>query len=632
MCGIAGIAAPRGLDWNGAKPGLERALDRLTRRGPDGQGEWHDGHCALGHRRLAIVDLSAAGAQPMTRGDLAITFNGMIYNFRGLRAELSGKGHRFESESDTEVLLAGWREWGPDLLPKLVGMFAFAIWDAGARTLWLARDRFGQKPLLYREAQGRLAFASDLKALARLTGERGEIDPSALSLYWALRYVPSPYTILKGFRKLPAGHLARFDAQGFAVECWYTELDNIRPDFTDEGEAARTLADTVRTAVADRLVADVPVGAFLSGGIDSAIVTACMADAASDVRTFTVGFEGVPDYYEERPAARAIATYLGTDHTEIPVGPDEALNAVDAVFDALDEPFADSSAVPTYLVSRETRRHVTVALSGDGGDEIFGGYRKYQGELLSRQYQRIPRVLRRGVIEPLGRALPEGKGNRLTEAARRARRFVAHAGKSAIERQTGWARLLNREDVARLAPDHHACLDAPERLVEAYRARAGTCGDPINIMLAGEIGLGLEGDMLVKVDRTSMAHGLEVRSPFLDHRVAACAARMPGRFKLKRGSGKHVLREAFRGRLPAALFNRPKKGFEVPIAEWLTGPLRERTLDAISPDRLAGQGLFDAALPAAWFKTMEGGRRDTSAELWTMIAFQAWWDAWWGGP
>ncbi|MGH7003460.1 MAG: asparagine synthase (glutamine-hydrolyzing), partial [Alphaproteobacteria bacterium] len=517
MCGIAGTADLAGLDRAEAGRRMRAALDRLAPRGPDGESLWADAQCLLGHRRLAIVDLSPAGAQPMLREGLAVVFNGMIYNYRALRAELAALGHRFTSESDTEVLLLGWRQWGEALLPRLHGMFAFAIWDGAARRLFLARDRFGKKPLIYRHDGKRLAFASDLAAAERLAGGDGAIDRAAIRALFTLRFIPEPMTALAGFRKLPPGHCATFSDSGLAVRRWYDLAAADKPRFADEETAARALRAGVEAAVADRLVADVPVGAFLSGGIDSAIVVAGMRKSASRVRTYTVGFEGAPDYYEERPAAKRVADFLGTEHTEIAVSAAEALGAVERVFDGLDEPFADSSALPTYLVSEATRRHVTVALSGDGGDEVFGGYRKYQGELFAERYRALPAPLRKKLIEPLARLLPEGKRNPLLERARRLRRFVAHAGGDAAARQAGWMRLLAEDETRELlgpAPE----TPSLELAIAGLRDGAGG-DDPINQMLAADLALGLPGDMLTKTDRMSMANSLEVRCPLLDHRV-----------------------------------------------------------------------------------------------------------------
>ncbi len=622
MCGLAGLIDFAGLARDAVAPRLDRALDRLAPRGPDGTGRWFDARAALGHRRLAIVDLSEAGAQPMARDGRVVAFNGMIYNYRALRDELRAAGHDFTSDTDTEVLLAGWAEWGADLLPRLHGMFAFALWDLTAGALILARDRFGQKPLLYRHDGRRIAFASQLHALQCLT-DTATIDPAALRLYFALRYLPEPWSILDGVAKLPPGHLARATASGLTVERWY-DLAAARPArITDEQAARDGLRERFDAAVRDRLVADVPVGTFLSGGINSALIAASMVRATPGVRTFTVGFEGAAAYYEERPAARAVADHLGTDHTEIAVSADETERVLDRVFDALDEPFADSSAIPTWILARETRRHVTVALSGDGADEVFGGYRKYQGELLAARYHALPAPLRRA-LERGAAILPEGKGNSALEAMRRARRFLAHAGQDAAGRQAGWARNLSEGELDALLV---APADGPtvESLVAELRTAARD-DDPTNAMLAADIALVLPGDMLVKADRMTMAHALELRCPFLDHRVVEWAASLPGAMKLARGAGKRILRETFADRLPYDVFRLPKRGFEIPIADWLTGRLSDRVRDAIDPERLRHQGLFRPDLPARWLAELKSGRRDTSWQLWTMVAFQAWQD------
>ena len=466
MCGIVGMVDFRGLPRDGLDARLGRALDRLSRRGPDGNGTWSDARCALGHTRLAIIDLTEEGAQPMAGHGRVITQNGEIYNYEALRRELMGLGHEFATRSDTEVLLAGWREWGRELLGRIVGMFAFALWDGEAGELVLARDRFGKKPLLYTRAGRRLVFGSDLLALERLDGQSGTLDPAALRLLFTLRFIPEPHSIAEGVAKLPPGHLARFTADGLSVEPWY-DLAAARPArYGDEGDAAADLRTAFDASVAARTVADVPVGAFLSGGIDSAVLASSLARMGGQVRTFTVGFPDAGAYYEERPEARRVAEHLGTDHTEIELGPEEARAGLDGVFEGFDEPFADSSALPTYLLSQVTRRHVKVALSGDGADEVFGGYRKYLGELHAGRYQRLPAILRAGVIEPLVAALPESKDSALLERARRLRRFTAHAGKPAAGRQAGWARLLGESEL-----DQLLAIPAPAPNVEERIAR-----------------------------------------------------------------------------------------------------------------------------------------------------------------
>lgn len=624
MCGLAGSVALAGLDRVAIEPRLARAVVRLGPRGPDADGTWFDGRCALGHTRLSIIDLDARATQPMEGHGAVIAYNGEIYNFAELRGELEARGQTFTTASDTEVLLAGWQHWGESLLDRLVGMFAFALWDPQLGALVLARDRFGKKPLLYALDGARLSFASELVALDCLRDTSDGINEHALRLLFSLRYLPEPSSIRPGVATLPPGHMLRFDAGGVAVTRWYDLATRSRPNYADDQEALADLTARFDAAVADRLVADVPLGVFLSGGIDSGLVAASMARHGGTVKTFTVGFEGAAAYYEERPAARMLAAHLGTTHTEVAVGADEALAAIDAVFDGLDQPFADSSAVPMYLLARETRRAVTVALSGDGADEVFGGYRKYQAERYAALYQAIPAWLRGSLIEPLIARLPESKSHPLLEGFRRLRRFAAHAGAAPAARQAGLNRLLDGGDLDRLFT---GSAPAPnlEVLVGSLRLAAGT-EDPINAMLAADIGLGLPGDMLVKVDRMSMANSLEVRCPFLDHRVVECAAALPGRLKLGRAGGKIALRRAFADRLPAAVFQRPKKGFELPIAAWLTGPLGDRTRRAIDPERLRLQGLFRPELPRAWYDALVTGRRDTSEALWTMVAFQAWYE------
>ncbi len=622
MCGIAGLIDWKGLDRATVEPRLDRALARLKLRGPDSAGRYVDEVAAFANTRLAIQDLSGAAALPMARHGLVIAYNGEIYNFPALRAQLLARGHRFESAGDTEVLLAGWKEWGEALLPMLDGMFAFALFDPISHQVFLARDRFGKKPLLYRSTNSGLVFGSDLIALEAMLGERRPLDPEALALYLTLGWVPEPYSIALDVHKLPPGHLARFSATGMDMRRWYDLAAPRSPRYSDEGRAARDLVHHFDAAVAARLIADVPLGVFLSGGIDSALIAASMVRQSGKVRSFTVGFAGAAAYYEERPAAARIARHLGTDHQAIEVAPKDALAALDPMFEGLDEPFADSSALPTFILSREVRRHVTVALSGDGGDEVFGGYRKYQGELMAARYQNLPRCLRTGVIEPLARLLPENKNVRLFDRTRRLRRFIAEAGKDEIGRQAGWLRMLSDEALQQLSAK---ALPPPplNAMIATRRADAGQA-DPINRMLHADLFFSLPSDMLVKVDRMSMANSLEVRSPFLDHRVVECAAAMSGDFKLVSGEGKRILRRAFADRLPAEAFALPKKGFELPIASWLTGELNDLCRRAIDPARLKRQGLFRPDLPLAWHKALKTGRRDTSAQLWTLIAFQAW--------
>ena len=625
MCGIAGLVDLGGLRADEAAARSQVALDRIRMRGPDGEGTWADRHCALVHTRLAIIDLSPLGAQPMARDGLVITYNGEIFNFAEVRDELARLGHQFRSSSDTEVLLAGWRQWGAQLLPRLNGMFAFAIWDAASRTLFAARDRFGEKPFVYTASGSRLAFGTDLIACEAMLGETRPVDPAALRALFTLRFVPEPWSIARGVHKLPAGHWLRFGPRGLFVEPWY-DLSTARGHVPMEAANAESgLRQRLDAAVQARLVADVPVGVFLSSGIDSALVAASVAASGARLKTFTVGFEGAADYYEERPLAAAVARHLGADHTEIAVSGRRAGEVLDRVFVALDEPFADASAVPTFLVSEATRRSVKVVLTGDGADEVFGGYRRYWSELYAGLWSRLPKALRH-VCRHLVMRLPEGKDSRLMELLRRARRFVETTDPSPVRRQTAWMRLASEQELDRLLGSASNEAISIERLVSDRRA-ASRDDDPINAMLACDVALGLPGDMLVKVDRTSMASALETRTPYLDQRVVEWAFALPGSAKLAldggRPVGKRILRNAFRDRLPSEVFNRPKRGFEMPVAAMLNGQAADRLAAATDPAALKRQGIFDPLQVETWRRELAAGR-DTSWQLWTVLAFQEW--------
>jgi asparagine synthase (glutamine-hydrolysing) len=625
MCGIAGLVDLAGLDAAPAAQRSAAALARLRARGPDGEGDWSDGYCALVHTRLSIIELSPLGAQPMMRDGLVITFNGEIFNYADVRDELRRLGHSFRSNSDTEVLLAGWRQWGEKLLPRVVGMFAFAIWDVSSRRLYAARDRFGEKPFVYAHDGTRLAFGSDLIACEAMLGHTRPVDGAALRSLFALRFVPEPWSIAQGVRKLPAGHWLKFDPSGLRVERWY-DLAAERVLLPPDAEASRQgLRERLDAAVRARLVSDVPVGVFLSGGIDSALVAASVSAQGAKLKTFTVGFEGAGSYYEERPAAAAVARHLGAEHTEIGVSESRIGEVLDRVFVALDEPFADASAVPTFLVSEATRKKVTVVLTGDGADEVFGGYRRYWSELHATRWNRVPAPLR-AMIAGLLSLMPEGKDRRLLELFRRARRFVDTADPDPVKRQAAWMRLLSEADLDRLLTVAPREAISVEGLVAQLRTTPG--GDPVNAMLACDVALGLPGDMLVKVDRTSMVHALETRTPYLDQRVVEWAFAMPGEQKLAnvggKPVGKRVLREAFRDRLPAEVFSRPKRGFEMPVNAVLEGPAAERLRAATDPAALRRQGLFDCDLVHGWRDDLASGRRDTSWQLWTLLAFQEW--------
>ena len=622
MCGFAGQVIFRGINKGDLRGRLNRALERLQPRGPDKQRCWFDDRCGLANTRLSIQDLSEAGDLPMAEHGLVIAYNGEIYNFKELREELKCLGYIFRSNADTEILLAGWRAWGEELIPKLNGMFAFALWDPLSSELILVRDRLGKKPLLYMLQADGISFASDLIALEKLLDHTPELDDSALKLFFSLRFIPEPICIAQGVKKLMAGHIVRVTSEGSNVRRWYSDSVKEIPIYKNMGEAAYDLVKRFDSAVNCRLVADVPIGIFLSGGIDSALVAASSVRSMSRVKTFTVGFADTAKYYEERPQAALVAKYLDTDHEELEISSGDVRNALDGVFCGLDEPFADSSAIPTFMLSREISGRVKVALTGDGSDEIFGGYRKYQGELLAKRYQTMPLILREKVIEPIVSILPESKSSYLLEHIRRLRRFITHASKDEIGRQVGWMKLLGDNEITELFLNAGHAPDL-EKLVRDLRSKC-VSKDTLNAMLYADTRLGLPGDMLVKTDRMSMANGLEVRSPFLDYRVVECAEAMPSQFKITLGKGKRILRHAFADRLPEQVFSLPKKGFEIPIADWLVGPLKDLTERSIDPERLRRQGIFRPEVPKTWYESLKKGRRDTSERLWALIAFQAW--------
>jgi asparagine synthase (glutamine-hydrolysing) len=511
-------------------------------------------------------------------------------------------------------------------LPRIVGMFAFAIWDPAQRTLYAARDRFGEKPLLYAAGDHRLAFGSDLQSCEMMLGETRPVDPAALRAYFTLRFVPEPWSIVSGVHKLPAGHWLCFNERGATLERWYDLAASRPPRPATAAEADSELRRRFDAAVAARLVADVPVGVFLSSGIDSALVAASVAAGGQKLKTFTVGFEGAPQYYEERPMAAEVARHLGAEHHEIAVPFGRAADVLDGVFSGLDEPFADASAVPTFLVSEATRREVTVVLTGDGADEVFAGYRRYWGELYQRYWDGLPSLARHGLARVLAR-LPESKDSRLGENLRRLRRFVQTARADPAERQAAWMRLVSEAEADRLLGPSPPQPIRPEGLIAALR-QAARDPDPVNAMLAADMALELPSDMLVKVDRMSMAHALETRAPFLDQRVVEWGFALPGQEKLGleglQPQGKRILRRAFRGRLPADVFRRPKRGFEMPVGALLAGAAADRLAASIDPGALQRQGILDPELVQGWRRDLQGGLRDTSWHLWAVLAFQEW--------
>lgn len=622
MCGIAGLWAPDGAPGAPLLEIVRRMTDALLHRGPDDSGYWADNDVgiALGHRRLSIIDLTPQGHQPMASADgrWITVFNGEIYNFQDIRRELESAGVRgWRGTSDTEVLLAAVSLWGLDAtLPRLVGMFSLALWDTQERCLNLVRDRLGEKPLYYGWSGGTLLFGSELKALRQYPGWRGEIDPDVLSLFMRYGYVPQPYAIHRDMHKLPPGSVLRVSAEALAARSavprpyWSPDdlaLAAVSKRFSGSPDEALARLDALlRTSVAGQMVADVPVGAFLSGGIDSSLIVALMqAQSTRKVRTFTIGF--AEEEFDEAGFARDVATHLGTDHTEIYVSPSETLDVIPALPAIYDEPFGDSSQVPTILVSRMARSHVTVCLSGDGGDELFGGYSRYAQA--ARQWGRIGHV-----PAPLRQALAACVPLLNERCVKLAQVLSPH------DRTDLYRRLVSHcRETRRLVPG--GTESATVLTTASMRPPLRDFRDEMMWIDAVSY---LPGDILAKVDRAAMSVSLETRIPLLDHRIVEFAWALPASLKWQDGRGKWPLRALLDRYVPSRLIDRPKRGFGVPINRWLRRDLRAWAEDLLSPGALGASGLLDVELVRRRWREHIEGRVDRHHYLWNVLMFQAW--------
>jgi len=618
MCGICGTLA---LDGGAADEGAVRAMaGALAHRGPDSEGLYVDGPVGLAARRLAIIDL-ARGDQPMTNedGSVVVVQNGELYEHRRLQADLAARGHRFRSHCDTEVLPHRYEERGADFAAGLRGMFAIALWDARERRLLLARDPFGIKPLYWTVAGGVLAFASELKALVRRPGFAGEVDLEALDAYLAFNSVPAPLSIYRGVHKLEAGHV--LEARDGRVSVRRFARPAPMPAAEVRREGGRALAAELRARLRDsvraHLEADVPVGVFLSGGIDSSLLAALAAEASPGaVRTFSIGFE--ERSFDELSRARMVAARYGTDHHELVLRPD-ATALLPEIAAAFDEPFADSSALPTYAVSRLAAGHVKVALSGEGGDELFGGYFTYVADVLAAR-SRVAAAA--SAVRPLVERLPSS--SRRVSLDYKAKRFVRAVARPPLERHHGWKEIFSADARAALVePGRRAAGFDP---LGGWRARyAETAGaEPLARLQDVDVGTYLADDLLVKTDRASMAHSLEVRVPFLDPVVAELAYALPTTQKVSLLQKKRLLRRAAAGLVPRAIVHGPKRGFSIPAAAWLRGELRPFARDLLSPDALRRDGFFRPAEVTRRLDEHESGREDHSRQLWGLLCFQLW--------
>jgi len=626
VCGICGIVA------FGEAPDRDvvaAMAERLVHRGPDAGGLHADGPAVLGHRRLAILDVSDASAQPMldVSGRWCIVFNGEIYNFRELRRELEAEGAAFRSTGDTEVLLEAYRRWGPECLERLNGMFAFAVWDRRARTLFLARDRLGEKPLFYRPLpDGGVAFASELKALRACPQASGAVNPRAVRQYLALNYVLTSECIVEGVRKLPPGHflLAAEGRRAEPVPYWdVAAAFRDKRRFRSEGEAAEAFAALLDDAVRIRMVSDVPLGAFLSGGVDSSAVVAamCRHEPPHQVRTFSMGF--AEKSYSELDEAEAVARFLGTDHHAHVAGDDLAGRLAEIVR-AADEPFADTSMIPMYALAAFTRRHVTVSLSGDGCDEIMAGYETYAADRLCHLTRGVPRGVVRATARAFDRLWPVTFHK--VSLDYKLRQFLAEHDRDVLKAHYGWRRIFTAPEAAALGGGAlTAAGDAGDPL-EAFRRFEGEVAGChyLDRMMYVDLKTWLADDILVKVDRTTMAHSLEVRPPFLDHRLVEFAASLPVDLKMKRFQKKYLFKRSQRGRLPEATLRRPKAGFNAPVSHWLATTIGE-LFDRVVRGGTLGGALDRKRVDALWEDHVER-RRDNGLKLFGLVCLGLWLD------
>lgn len=624
MCGIAGFVSFRnGIAGNqemlSRRELVLNMTNAISHRGPDDHGIWQDQRSTLGHRRLSIIDLSLSGRQPMSledNSDLHIVFNGEIYNFLELRRSLEGYGYQFRTRTDTEVLLRSYQHWGVDCTVRLRGMFAFAIWDARHHRLLLARDRVGKKPLYFSEDNGTISFASEIQGLLKNPAINREIDPAAIDQYLSYGYIPSPKSGFKSIHKLPPAHRGVWELGRQPLIERYWDVSHQPKLSLTEGEAVEQLQHEMTEAVRIRTISDVPVGAFLSGGIDSSIVVGLMASqSVQPIKTFSIGFKDVK--FNELEHARRVATRWETDHHELIVEPD-ALNILPRIVQHVGEPFADASIIPTWYLAQMTRQHVTVALTGDGGDESFAGYERYLANHLAELIYRAPGG--RQTASLLGRIL-SGLFPTLLDlypGLNRLYRFIQQSSRPMVDRYPRWLTYFTGEEKRELTEGAEmvASDDYLGRLTAMHLQL-----DPVETGMAVDLLSYLPEDLLVKVDIATMANGLEARSPFLDHRVIEFAAGLPIDIRMKRREPKYLLKKAFAHLLPAENLTRSKMGFGVPVGAWFRGPLRELLEGALLDAPLQ---VLNRATVERYLKDHLSGRRNHAFQLWNLLILELW--------
>lgn len=641
MCGIAGLCRLDGSPLPGeALASVKAMTDKMAYRGPDGEGQWLEGPVCFGHRRLSIIDV-AGGAQPMSSpdGSLHVVFNGEIYGFAGLRRELEARGAVFRSNSDTAVLLAAYEIWGESCLERIKGMFAFAIWDAARRRLFCARDHFGKKPFFYSIQNGIFAFASELSSLALLGGGSlfpgfsFNLDPRAVMRYLAYEYAPTPQTMYAEALCLEPAHWLRLENGALSTgSYWDLPVPQTRAPAPEE-ELARELRRLMGEAVATRMISDVPLGVFLSGGIDSTIVAGLMAERSQrPIKTFSIGFREAS--YDESAYARIAARAYGSEHHERILSAVECASELPGIAGAMDTPMADASCAPTWLLSALARENVTVSLGGDGADELWAGYEHYIGFRMAQTYNRLPRWLRASLIEPLVRLLPESSAYINPRLA--VETFLRGAASPDWLRvQTMLTSIGPEMQKTILSPEWlaaHGSFLKPERLFAPTRAQyehwqPEDAAQPLARAFHVYARQYMLDDILVKVDRCSMLHSLEVRAPFLDRDVAEFVARLPLDCKLRGFRRKYLLKKAFAKLLPPEILKRNKRGFQIPVSEWLRTRLRPLLLDLLEGARLERQGIFDPAGVHALMETHFSQKADLRKPLWTLLVFQLWLEA-----